>query len=710
MSHRLRLLGAILLPFLACGLQWLLWDVGIKPYVWFLFFPAAFFGAWLGGLRGGLASTAVGALLVWFVFIPPQLSFELKGAASTASFVLFIAMGGLFAWVFEHLMQANQRTEAALKATDIARAEITRLYQKTLELDELKSQFFANVSHELRTPLTLIMAPLERKLSRPANDDLPAEARREAEMMLRNARLLYRHVTDLLDGAKLQAGGMRADYARVEFAELVRGLCSNFDSLARERGIAYHIAAPASLVIEADREKLERILLNLLGNAFKFTPDGGAIAVRLHEVDGHASLEVADNGPGVPEAMREAVFERFRQVDGAANRRHGGTGLGLAIVREFTALQGGTTSVATAPGGGALFTVRLPLRAPVGTTLHETASQLDPALDGQVLAELAIPGAPATAGEDAPLVLVVEDNLDMNRFITAALRPRYRIASASDGRAGLEKALALAPDLIIADVMMPVMSGDAMVLALRNEPAMVGVPIVMLTAKADDDLRVKMLQLGVQDYLTKPFAVAELLVRVDGLLAERRRHSDQLGASEARFAATFAQAAVGMALVAIDGRFLQLNDKFCEIVGHDKEALLSLGIADITHPDDAPTDRQLVRCLMAGDFKSFTREKRYVHQNGSVTWGRVNVTLVRKADGDPDYIVGVLEDIQERRDAEDQLRHRNEELERFNRESVDRELRMIDLKRQVNALARELGREPPHALSFADAPAPEGPP
>jgi len=529
---------AILLPFVACAAQWLLWDV-LKPYVWFLFFPAAFFSAWIGGLSGGLAATTISALLVWYVFIPPASSFALKDLAAGFSIVVFVFMGGLFAFFFERLQRAMQRTDQALAEAEAAKEKITQLYDKTLELDELKSQFFANVSHELRTPLTLILAPLEQRLRRPASADFPVAERRETELMLRNARLLYRHVTDLLDAAKLEAGRMTLVWSRLDLARLVRAMAGHFESLAAERQIDYTVSVPQTLTAELDAEKLQRVLLNLLSNAFKFTPVGGAIALRLSAADGQVLLEVQDNGSGVPAALRQDVFERFRQGEGDAQRRHGGTGLGLAIVKDFIELHGGTVTADEAPGGGALFSVRLPLTAPAGTTLG-APSALDEVIDRQAIEELGAQPSLATASEmpaagvDAPLVLVVEDNADMNGFIAATLRPHFRVASAFDGRDGLDKALSLHPDLILADVMMPVMSGDEMVIELRRQPAMANVPIVMLTAKADDELRVRLLKEGIQQYLNKPFAVAELLAQVGGLVSARRRTVDELNRSANR--------------------------------------------------------------------------------------------------------------------------------------------------------------------------------
>ncbi|MBI3095883.1 MAG: response regulator [Rhodocyclales bacterium] len=529
-----RLALSVLLPFLACAVQWLLWDA-LKPYVWFLFFPAAFFSAWIGGLAGGLAATCISALLAWFVFIPPAFSFALDEPASAFFLVVFVVMGGLFAYIFERMRQAGRRTDEALASTEAAKAKISQLYRKTLELDALKNQFFANVSHELRTPLTLILAPLEDRHRRLASANSSAAELRETELMLRNARLLYRHVTDLLDVAKLDAGRMAVAWAGFDLARLARITASHFESLAAERRIDYRVSAPQTLQVEADSEKLQRVMLNLLSNAFKFTPDGGAVALRLSASDGQALIEVEDNGPGVAFELRAAVFERFRQGETGVQGRHGGTGLGLAIVKDFVELHGGSVALDAAPGGGALFSVRLGLAAPAGTVLGAPLAQ-DDMLDRQSVEELAVRAAPPdeTREADLPLILVVEDNADMNEFIAATLRPYYRVASARDGREGLDKALALHPDLILSDVMMPLMGGEEMVKALRGAAVTRDLPIVVLTARADDELRMRLFALGVQDYLSKPFSGDELLARIGSLVAARRRTVAELSRSAER--------------------------------------------------------------------------------------------------------------------------------------------------------------------------------
>jgi PAS domain S-box-containing protein len=419
------------------------------------------------------------------------------------------------------LMEAEvfQTTQQAADAN----AQLAQLYEKTRELDHLKSQFFANVSHELRTPLALILGPVERWL---AARDLPAEQRQELELIARNARSLLRLVNDLLDASRLEAGKLTLAYAELDLAELVRVVAGQFSSLAEERSLALHIEAIGPLRAQVDAEKLQRVLLNLLSNAFKFTPPGGTIrcSVRFDEAAGQLLLEVADSGQGIPAEHRRLVFERFYQLDGGATRRFGGTGLGLAIARELVELHGGTIEVETAPEGGALFRLRLPSTAPASVEVlckrvESTRAEEDARL---ILAELSVSAAaaerPRAAELARPLVLVVEDNPDMNRFIRDSLTPQFGVVSAANGREGLSQALALQPDLIITDLMMPELSGDELVRALRGHRQLDTVPIVLLTAKVDEALRVQLLRQGASDYMLKPFSVEELCARVGNLL------------------------------------------------------------------------------------------------------------------------------------------------------------------------------------------------
>jgi PAS domain S-box-containing protein len=610
-------------------------------------------------------------MLVWYVFIPPQFSFELQSASAAASIALFILMGVLFSWFFDRLKQSMEKTSKALEEVSAANAKITELYQKTLELDELKTQFFSNVSHEFRTPLTLLMAPLEQRLSHPASRDSSPETRGEAEMMLRNAHLLYHHVTDLLDAAKLQAGGMKIIYSRHDLAYQVRSVAAHFESVALTHAIHFEVTTPPCVVVEADAEQVQRILMNLLSNAFKFTPDGGAITLRLSALGDNAKLEVQDNGPGIPVALREAVFERFRQVDGGSNRRRGGTGLGLAIVRDFTAMHAGTAVVNDALGGGALFTVTIPLHAPMGTDVLEAAPVQSDTLRNYPMAELltmpasTILSKEGQQGKDRPLILVVEDNSDMNQYLLDVLGVKFRVASASNGREGLEKARSLVPDLILGDVMMPVMSGDAMVGELRQIDSLKSTPIVLLTAKSDDLLRIKMLSLGVQDFVSKPFNVEELLARIQRLLDDRKSVLNKYRESDDLFRAAFDSVAVGIAVLTVQGSWVRVNGRLAEILGYTEVELLTKSFQDLSHPVDLDADLILIQELLGGEIPSYTLEKRYIRKDGVAIWANLTVSLVRTEKGTPALLVNAIEDISQRKQATDGLREALEEQQRM---------------------------------------------
>jgi signal transduction histidine kinase/DNA-binding response OmpR family regulator len=503
----------------------------------------------------------------------------------------------IFARAYE-VQEANTKLRAA-------NDELARMYQRTRELDDLKTRFFASVSHELRTPLALILGPVRKRLGidvsgvgAPAPEITDPKLRHELEMIERNAALLAKHVTDLLDLSKLDAGKLGLQAAPADLAALVRTSASHFDSLARDRDVEFVVNVPDRLPAVVDTEKMPRIVINLLSNAFKFTAGrksdrapavhgansdkgetttptsakeliGGAVRVRLAAVDGKVVLTISDTGPGVPEALREKVFERFGSVEaglaadsstGAGTRGHGGfgsSGLGLSIVRELVALHGGSVSISDTPGGGATFTVEFPLVQPDKGTI-DVERGADAGIEPEdvitrarlavreLVAETVAARAPqsTSAREDdssaaatrparqeapptAPLVLIVEDHPDMRAFLAEIIGAECRVVTASDGLEGLWTAAKVRPDLILSDVMMPRMTGDQMLRELREVPALEAVPVVFLTAKADEALRIKLLESGARDFIDKPFSPAEVVARVRSAAAARKRAQER---------------------------------------------------------------------------------------------------------------------------------------------------------------------------------------
>ena len=499
---------ALLPPLLALGVQSSLWDF-IQPYIWFLFYPAVFFSSWIGGKNWGIAATVLSSGIAWWAFMPPRFAMKATEASGLLSVAVFLLMGVLFSLFQEQLRRARMQAESAL--------------EKVRELDEIKSRLFTNVSHELRTPLALILGPTEQILS---SDSLAPGLRRSLEVVDRNARLLYRHVTDLLDIARLESGKFQPAYARMDLAKVARTAASHFDSLSEDRGIHFTCEIPDALGMEGDPTMIQRVLLNLLSNAFKFTPMGGAIRLVIHQFGTSARIEVYDTGPGIPESHRERIFERFEQVQGGPDRLYGGTGLGLSIVKEFAMLHRGAASVRPNGEVGSIFEVSIPLQAPIGTPVQEAVSNFDPLLESQFAEELAprsSPQNPPAVNEDRPLLLVVEDNADLGIYLVELLRPLYRVELATTGQDGLDKALALRPALIITDVMMPGMSGDRMIQLLRANRELDSTSIIVLTAKQDEALLLNLFKLGAQDCIHKPFSNKELLARVKTQLAERKR-------------------------------------------------------------------------------------------------------------------------------------------------------------------------------------------
>jgi PAS domain S-box-containing protein len=556
-----------------------------------------------------------------------------------------------------HRAQELQQVNEQLRS---ANAEISRLYDKTRELDRLKTQFFANVSHELRTPLTLILGPVQRLLA--SKTALPELAQQDLMVVERNARTLLRHVDDLLDVARLEEQQMVPAYAQTDVPALARLVSSHFDSVAQDLGIRWQVELPEVLQAQLDPQMLQRVLFNLLSNAFKFTPTGAQVRLSLTPRGEGLVFEVADGGPGVPVEWRDAVFERFRQLQGNAHRPRAGTGLGLAIAREFVQLHGGTISISDAPEGGALFTVELPRRAPEGTAVTpETpgpaaaiaaASATIDSLRAGGPSELVVP-APGSQ----PLVLVVEDNTDMSAFICGSLRSEWRVAAAFDGAQGLAQALALHPDLVLTDIMMPGVSGETLLRELRRRREFDDVPVVVLSARADDALRVKLLREGAQDYLIKPFAVEELRARVSTLLA-RSQAMVALRRSEEYWRELFAQASDGILIGDAQCRsVVDVNEAACVLLGRSRDDVLHHNPCDWLASAAAEAQAQLATGLTAD--QPVTREWHLWRGDGSAVY--VDVVAKRLSDG---RCLALLRDATQRRQREQVAAAMAEELER----------------------------------------------
>jgi signal transduction histidine kinase len=487
-----------------------------------------------------VACGATHLMEVWTVWTPRYwLAGAVKLVTAVASVSVAIVLPPLVPKVLALLEAARVSTQRKIEL-EAANAQLATLYERVKQLDELKTNFFTNVSHEFRTPLTLILGPVDRLLALP---ELRETERHDLDTIRRHALVLHKHVNDLLDVSKLEAGKMTLAYGNVDLAVLVRVSFAYFDTVARERLATMFVNAPDSLAAQVDSEKIERVLINLFSNAMKFVPEGGQVRCTLSAPGDKAIIEVEDNGPGIPPEMRAAVFERFQQVESGAARRVGGTGLGLAIVKEFVELHGGAIRVGDSSLGGANFHIELPLRAPADATLvpqtgpgatdrvsvseshlemlRQEVQKARTLKSGRRPAQFEANGGAPEKADKRPRVLIVEDTPEMNDFLARIFSADFRVLSALNGAEGLQKARELLPDLIISDVMMPEMDGEQLLNNLRNNEQTSAIPVILLTAKASDSLRMSLLRAGAQDYVIKPFLADELLTRARNLVTAK---------------------------------------------------------------------------------------------------------------------------------------------------------------------------------------------
>ncbi|MGN6130503.1 MAG: SpoIIE family protein phosphatase [Nocardioidaceae bacterium] len=567
---------------------------------------------------------------------------------------------------------ANQLAAAL---TDARAFEFERARAETLaELDQAKTDFFTNFSHEFRTPLTLLLGPAEDALA-DAREPLPKAQRERVEVVLRNGQRLLKLVNTLLDFSRLESGRMEARFEPVDLAEYTRELVSMFDAAADRLGLSLTAQCePLPEPVHVDPDLWAKIVLNLLSNALKFTFEGG-IDVRLRAVDGQAELSVADTGTGIPEADLPHLFERFRRVHGAASRTHEGSGIGLALVAELAELHGGTASATSSLGAGSTFSVRLPFgtaHLPGEQVLSPRVGAVGPARpdargflgEAMQLVESAGAEAPADARPAPPdgsaaRILVVDDNADIRQYVAGLLAEEYLVDTAVDGLEGLAKARETLPDLVLTDVMMPNMDGFELLAALQEDPSTVGIPVVMLSARAGEEGVLEGLDRGADDYLIKPFTARELQARVRANLEldRARRVRRQLERSRALLDQAQRLAQVGSWEIDLATGRLEVSDEFLRITGRSTEELSSLGYADVVqalvHPDDRSRVQQALDAGIAGEPVFY--EARVVRGGGGTVLVSVKGEVVRDENGHAEVIRGSVQDITERRAAEEAL-------------------------------------------------------
>jgi signal transduction histidine kinase len=418
------------------------------------------------------------------------------------------------------------------------------------EIDRAKTVFFNNVSHEFRTPLTLLLGPAEEMLARKYGR-LSSDAAEQIEVIHRNALRLQRLVNTLLDFSRIEAGRIKGSYAATDLAALTTDLASVFRAAMEKAGLAFVVdLSPLLEPVFVDREMWEKIVFNLLSNAFKFTLKG-EVRVGLSADGRDAVLSVADTGIGIPKAEVANVFKRFYRVEGQGGRTHEGTGIGLALVLQLVRLHGGAISVQSDVGQGTTFQVRLPFgkaHLPAEHVHARETVESKPAI-GAAFVEEALtwlpesvwenrPGTaakvPASDGSNRPRIVLADDNADMRNYVSRLLEPNYSVEAVANGALALEAVRKNPADLILSDVMMPEMNGLELVSVIRADEKLQATPVILLSARAGEEARIEGASQRADDYIIKPFSARELLARIDNQirLARAREQAHEAAQKE----------------------------------------------------------------------------------------------------------------------------------------------------------------------------------
>lgn len=437
-----------------------------------------------------------------------------------ASIAILVLMIGIVFLILRAYWSHKRHQKILLEQNEVLEEQRNAQQELNTQLQEAiqsKLMFFTNVSHDLRTPLTLIAEPVSQLAGAP---NLTPKQQTLVRIADKNVRILRRLINQILDFRKYENNKLTLSLVETDLGKAVEDWSSSFYELARKRRLKLTVrplpdSAPATVAVDA--EKIERVFFNLISNAFKYTPDGGEIDVRYGvNSDGMFSISVADTGEGISERDLGNIFDRFYQVD----RVHpNGSGIGLSLCKAFTELHGGTITVESTLNKGSVFTVNIPVRH-VGDTaeeVHKTITEQD------VESELGSVESDVTIDENKPVVLVIDDNRDIQELITELMSDTYNIITASNGSEGIRKAVRYVPDLIICDVMMPVMDGLECCRRLKDEVTTSHIPVLMLTACSMDEQRIQGYDSGADGYLSKPFSSDVLLSRCKSLITNRKR-------------------------------------------------------------------------------------------------------------------------------------------------------------------------------------------
>ncbi len=440
----------------------------------------------------------------------------------------------------QDLIREKEETERQKEIATEALETIEKQAAELKELDQAKSRFFTNISHEFRTPLTLIIGPLEDQISK-LRAGLAGDEE-DMEVALRNSKRLLHLVNQILEVAKLESGHTQLQVQLIDICSVVDPIIFAFKSMAEYKGIEFSAVCPDEpVMMYIDTDLIEKAIINLISNAFKFTSKQGSIEIWVRNEEKIVSISVKDNGCGIPKEDQEHIFERFYQVNESSNGIQPGTGIGLSLVHELIVLHNGTIELISEPGKGSEFLIKLKKgkahlkdieyqfktgdensKRPEGIIERLIENEVQPMID-DTQNEL---------NNGRPLLLIVEDNADIRRYVYKHMSTEYDVIEAENGLEGFQKTEESLPDLVISDVMMPFSDGYDLCRKIKQHPDLDFIPVILLTAKAEKSMKIEGLELGADDYITKPFEIDELKARVRNLIRSRQKLKERLAESK----------------------------------------------------------------------------------------------------------------------------------------------------------------------------------
>lgn len=570
------------------------------------------------------------------------------------------------------------------------------------EIDKAKTQFFGNVSHEFRTPLTLMLGPINDILAKDSSSMIVAE-RDVLTLVQRNALRLQKLVNSLLDFSRIEAGKYHASFQPIDLSKLTSELASNFQSLMSKAGLKFEVDCPSLPDVYLDPGMWEKIVLNLLSNAFKFTFEG-KISVKTRLNGNHLEMSVSDTGVGISKENLTHLFERFHRVENVKSRTHEGSGIGLALVNELVKMHGGSITVESVENQGTTFKVSIPLgfkHLPSDQVIKATEEQTSTAINPEAFTEEASRwivdhkhNGVAVSQTTKLSVLLAEDNADMQMYIKSILSEFCEVHTVSNGRQALDLMRTLKPDLVLTDIMMPEMDGIGLLKALRSDQTLRTIPVILLTARAGEEARIEGLQSGADDYMTKPFGRLELIARVTSnlqLSRVRKETQQAVRLSEAKLRALvnatsdviYRMSPDWTVMMQLDGRSF-LKDTGMPLTNWDEKYI---------HPKDRDRVWQSIREAIRNR-SMFQLEHQVIRSDGTLGWTFSRAIPIFDESGEIIEWFGAASDISDRKFYQTELEARVEDRTRaLNKANSELQISNDDLQQFAHVASHDL-KEP----------------